>query len=63
MKVAILVFPGAEELAAMFEFNRLYLLNRKADLEQCRKLYPAMQDFETWLKANRAMFEPLLAAA
>ena len=38
-------FPGAEELAAMFEFNRLYIPNRKADLEQCRKLYPAMQNF------------------
>jgi uncharacterized protein YbjT (DUF2867 family) len=56
-------FPGAEELANMFEFNRLYIPNRKADLEQCRQLYPAMQDFETWLKANRAMFHPLLAAA
>lgn len=56
-------FPGAEELAAMFEFNRLYIPNRKADLEQCRKLYPAMQNFETWLKANMAMFEPLLKSA
>lgn len=56
-------FPGAEELADMFEFNRLHIPNRKADLEQCRKLYPAMQDFETWLKANRAMFEPLLRSA
>ena len=56
-------FPGAEELANMFEFNRLYVPNRKADLEQCRKLYPPMQGFETWLKANRAMFEPLLNSA
>jgi uncharacterized protein YbjT (DUF2867 family) len=56
-------FPGAEELANMFEFNRLYISNRKADLAQCRKLYPAMQDFEAWLKANRAMFQPLMAAA
>ena len=47
----------------MFEFNRLYIPNRKADLELCRKLYPAMQDFETWLKNNRAMFEPLLKTA
>ncbi len=56
-------FPGAEELADMFEFNRLYLRERKADLAQSRKLYPAMQRFETWLKANRAMFEPLLKTA
>jgi len=56
-------FPGAEELAAMFDFNRQYLLHRKADVEQSRQLYPAMQNFETWLKANRAMFEPLLKGA
>jgi uncharacterized protein YbjT (DUF2867 family) len=56
-------FAGAEELANMFEFNRLYIPNRKADLELCRKLYPPMQNFETWLKANRAMFEPLLRSA
>jgi uncharacterized protein YbjT (DUF2867 family) len=56
-------FPGAEELAAMFEFNRLYIPNRTADLELCRKLYPPMQNFESWLKANRAMFEPLLRTA
>jgi uncharacterized protein YbjT (DUF2867 family) len=56
-------FLGADELAAMFEFNRLYIPNRKADLELCRKLYPAMQDFESWLKANRAMFQPLLKNA
>lgn len=56
-------FPGAEELGAMFEFNRLYLLSRKSDVELCRKLYPSMQNFETFLKANRAMFEPLLKNA
>lgn len=26
-------FPGAEELGAMFEFNRLYLLSRKSDVD------------------------------
>jgi uncharacterized protein YbjT (DUF2867 family) len=56
-------FPGAEELGNMFEFNRLHVPNRKADLELCRTLYPAMQDFETWLKANKATFQPLMAAA
>lgn len=56
-------FPGAEDLAAMFEFNRLYIPNRKADVELCRRLYPAMRDFESWLKANRAMFQPLLRSA
>ncbi len=56
-------FPGAEELARMFEFNRLYIPNRKSDLELCLKLYPEMQNFETWLRNNRAMFEPLLKTA
>jgi uncharacterized protein YbjT (DUF2867 family) len=56
-------FPGADELANMFEFNRLYIPNRRADLEQCRRLYPEMQSFESWLKANKAMFQPLMAAA
>lgn len=53
-------FPGAEELANMFEFNRLYIPNRKADVELCRKLYPAMHDFGSWLQANAGMFQPLL---
>jgi hypothetical protein len=56
-------FPGAEELANMFEFNRLYIPNRKADVERCHKLYPAMRDFETRLEGNRAMFQPLLKSA
>lgn len=56
-------FPGAEELGAMFDFNRQYLLGRKADVELSRKLYPGMQNFERWLAANRAMFSPLLKTA
>jgi uncharacterized protein YbjT (DUF2867 family) len=56
-------FPGADELGAMFDFNRQYLLGRKADLELCRKLYPPMQNLEAFLKSNRAMFEPLLKTA
>ncbi len=56
-------FPGAEELANMFEFNRLYIPNRKADLQQCRKLYPAMQSFDAWVNANRAIFDSLLRTA
>jgi uncharacterized protein YbjT (DUF2867 family) len=49
-------FPGAGDLANMFEFNRLYIPNRQADLAECRKLYPAMQSFEAWLRANKAKF-------
>jgi uncharacterized protein YbjT (DUF2867 family) len=57
---AALGFPGAEDLANMFEFNRLYIPNRQADLEQSRSLYADMQDFPTWLKANSEKFQPIL---
>jgi uncharacterized protein YbjT (DUF2867 family) len=46
-------FPGAEDVANMFEFYRTRVPNRRADLERSRELYPAIQDFETWLKRHR----------
>lgn len=49
-------FPGADDLANMFEFNRLYIPNRAADLAESRRLYPAMQSFETWMKAHKDEF-------
>jgi uncharacterized protein YbjT (DUF2867 family) len=52
-------FPGADDLANMFDFNRRFIPNRHADLEDSRRLYPKMQRFEAWLKAHRA---PLRAA-
>jgi len=52
-------FPGAEDLADMFEFNRLYVPSRRVDIEQSRALYPAMQSFESWVRNNK---EKLLAA-
>lgn len=53
-------FPGAEDLASMFEFNRLFILNRRADLEACRKINPKMQTFETWLKTHKDAFDKVL---
>ncbi len=53
---ASLDFPGADDLANMFEFNRLYIPHRRADVEQCRALNPNMQTFETWLKAHKDAF-------
>jgi uncharacterized protein YbjT (DUF2867 family) len=53
---AALGFPGAEDLANMFEFNRLYIPNRRADVEMCRALNPKMQTFETWLTSNKGAF-------
>lgn len=56
-------FPGAEELAAMFEFNRTRIPSRQADLDESRALWPAIQDFDAWAERNRARLEAAVAAA
>lgn len=53
-------FPGAEDLANMFEFNRLFIANRQADLQACRAINPKMQSFETWLKSHKDAFDKAL---
>ncbi len=58
---ASLGFPGAEELANMFEVQRLYIPNRLVHLIESYALNPDMQTFETWLIENRARF-PIGAA-
>ncbi|HEV8579035.1 MAG TPA: NmrA/HSCARG family protein [Thermoanaerobaculia bacterium] len=54
-------FPGADDLANMFEFNRKFIPNRQEDLETSRALYSGMQSFEAWLGPNserlRAVFQ------
>jgi len=57
---AKLGFPGAEDLANMFEYNRLFIPNRQADLEQSLALYPEMQRFEPWVEAKRKKFAAIL---
>jgi uncharacterized protein YbjT (DUF2867 family) len=57
---AALGFPGAGDLANMFEFNRLYVPNRRSDLSKSRELYPEIRSFERWLKANTGAFERAL---
>jgi uncharacterized protein YbjT (DUF2867 family) len=54
-------FPGAEDLANMFDVQRRFVLSRAEDLAESRGLYPQMQTFEAWLNANKAKFAPLLA--
>jgi uncharacterized protein YbjT (DUF2867 family) len=49
-------FPGADDLANMFEYNRLHIPNRREDLEESRSLYPKLQSFESWLTANKDKF-------
>lgn len=53
-------FPGAEELANMFEVQRLYIPNRQKDMEESYRLNPEIQTFETWLAKNRERFLTLL---
>lgn len=51
-------FPGAEELANMFEVQRLYIKDRQLDLIESYGLNPSMQRFEKWLEKNKEKFEP-----
>lgn len=54
-------FPGAEDLANMFEYNQLFIPNRQAELAQSLALYPGMQRFEPWVNAHRDRFVAILA--
>jgi uncharacterized protein YbjT (DUF2867 family) len=54
-------FPGADDLANMFEMNRLHILSRSDDLSESRRLYPTIQSFETWLVKNRQNFSGIFA--
>ena len=56
-------FPGAEDLANMFDYNRRYIPNRKVDIEQSRALYPQMQSFSTWMQANKGALAAALGLA
>ena len=49
---AALGFPGAEDLADMFEYYRLHIPSRAADIEACRAMAPELQNFDTWLARN-----------
>lgn len=49
-------FPGAAELAAMFEVQRLYIPNRQKDIEESLRINPAMLSFEAWVERNKTKF-------
>ena len=46
-------FPGADDLANMFDFNRHYIENREKDKNESRSLNPEMRTFEDWLSENK----------
>ena len=50
-------FPRAEELANMFEVQRLYIPNRQIDMIESYGLNPDMLTFESWVKKNKTKIE------
>jgi uncharacterized protein YbjT (DUF2867 family) len=57
---AALGFPGADDLANMFDYNRRFIPNRQADLKESRALYPGLRNFASWLEANLEPFRRAL---
>jgi uncharacterized protein YbjT (DUF2867 family) len=53
-------FPGADDLAQMFDFYRRFVPSRKPEIEQSRELFPAIQDFETWARRHREVLRAAL---
>ena len=54
-------FPGAADLADMFEFYRLHIPSRLKDIETCRALAPELQTFEAWAARNAEALRGLVA--
>jgi hypothetical protein len=52
---AQLGFPGADDLAVMFEFFQSGKCVH--DIELTRKLHPGISTFEQWVEKNRDAFE------
>lgn len=54
-------FPGADDLANMFDFYRRFVHNSQAQLEQSRSMFPGIRTFRTWLEANKEKFEGIFS--
>ena len=48
-------FPGAKDLAAMFDFM-LQTEKYERSQEETKKLHPGIPDFATWLDDNKDVF-------
>ena len=59
---AALGFPGAEEIANMFEVQRLYIPERRIDMIESYGLNPLTQSFENWMKENKNKFGAMMKA-
>ncbi len=59
---AALGFPGAEDLADMFEFYRIHIPSRAKDIEGFRALNPELQSFDAWVTKNADKLKATLVA-
>lgn len=57
---AALGFPGAEDLADMFEYYRLHIPSRVDAIETCRAIAPELQSFATWAARNESRLRGLV---
>ena len=57
---AALGFPGAEEVANMFEYYRLYKPYGEEGVRQSRELYPALKTFEQQLSEDKEALAAVL---
>lgn len=57
---AALGFPGAEDLADMFEFYRVHMPSRRKEIEDCRRIDPQVQSFGAWVSRNDAKLRSAL---
>ena len=46
-------FPGAEDLADMFEFYRLHIPSRKQEIAEWRAIVPELMTFDAWMAKNK----------
>jgi uncharacterized protein YbjT (DUF2867 family) len=54
-------FPGADDLANMFDFYRRFVPNSQAQLEESRRMFPGIRTFREWLEENKGKFEGIFA--
>jgi uncharacterized protein YbjT (DUF2867 family) len=58
---AVLGFPGAEDLADMFEYYRVHIPSRAKEIDEWRAIAPSLQSFETWAAKNEGRLRATLA--
>jgi len=54
---ARLPFPGADDLAALFDLNRRFIPDRRRDLVTARRLHPGILTFDAWMAMNHMRFD------